>query len=276
MAVEEPIVERPAAIAARPAVKKNRAFRVDRLSIIAIIGGLAAIVAGQSLEGGRISSLLQLTAFLIVLGGTASAVMLQSTPKQFVAGMRMARWVIRPPEFAPERILNEVVHWSQTARRGGFLALEGLIATQNDAFTRKALQMLVDGAEPETLRTVMEVEITAFEQARKQAAKIWESAGGYSPTFGILGAVLGLIHVMEHLAEPAKLGAGIAVAFVATVYGVGCANLLFLPIANKLKNLVASEVMIKELVLEGLVAIANGENPRLIETRLRGFLALHE
>jgi chemotaxis protein MotA len=141
---------------------------------------------------------------------------------------------------------------------------------------QKALQMVVDGAEPDVLRGVMEVEIGMFEHARKQAARVWESAGGYAPTMGILGAVLGLIHVMENLSDPSKLGAGIAVAFVATVYGVGSANLFFLPVANKLKHLVAVEIALKEMVVEGLVAIANGENPRIIESRLRSFQAMHE
>jgi chemotaxis protein MotA len=251
-------------------------FRLDRLSLLALIGGLGAIVGGQFLEGGHIGSLIQLTAFMIVIGGTASAVMLQSTPKQFMTGLRMARWVFRPPVFEPEELIRDVVRWSQTARRGGFLALEGTIAIQSDLFTKKALQMLVDGTEPETLRAVLEVEISLFEHARKQSAKIWEAAGGYSPTFGILGAVLGLIHVMENLTNPALLGAGIAVAFVATVYGVGGANLFFLPMANKLKNLVTQEVAMRELLIEGVVAIAAGENPRLIENRLRGFLAAHD
>ena len=249
---------------------------MDKISIIAIIGGLSAIIAGQAMEGGNIGSLVQLTAFMIVIGGTTSAVMLQSTPRQFMTGLRMLRWIFTPPSFNHEGMIREVINWSQAARRGGLLSLEGFVSMQRDPFTRKALQMLVDGTEPDTLRGVMEVEISMFEHARRQAAKIWESAGGYSPTMGILGAVLGLIHVMENLSEPSKLGAGIAVAFVATVYGVGVANLLFLPIGNKLKNIIAAEVALKELVLEGLVAIANGENPRIIENRLRGFLAMHE
>ncbi|MBI3144116.1 MAG: flagellar motor protein [Pseudogulbenkiania sp.] len=249
---------------------------MDKISIIAIIGGLTAIVAGQALEGGHIGSLFQLTAFMIVIGGTASAVMLQSTPKQFMTGLRMARWVFQPPQLDHEKTIRDVIHWSQSARKGGLLALEGYVAQQRDPFNRKALQMLVDGTEPETLRSVMEVEISMFEHARKQATRIWESAGGYAPTMGILGAVLGLIHVMENLSDPSKLGAGIAVAFVATIYGVGSANLLFLPIANKLKNLVAAEVAMRELIVEGLVAIGHGENPRIIESRLRGFLAMHD
>ncbi len=238
--------------------------------------GLTAILAGQALEGGNIGSLMQLTAFMIVIGGTVSAVMLQSTPKQFVAGVRMLKWIFQPPALDHDKMIREIINWSQTARKGGLLALEGYINLQKDPFIKKALQMLVDGAEPDTLRSVMDVEISMFEHARKQAARIWESAGGYAPTMGILGAVLGLIHVMENLSDPSKLGAGIAVAFVATVYGVGSANLLFLPIASKLKHLVASEVALKELVVEGLVSIANGENPRIIESRLKGFLAMHE
>lgn len=249
---------------------------MDKISIIAIVMGLTAIIAGQAIEGGNIGSLLQLTAFMIVIGGTMSAVMLQSTPKQFVAGMRMIRWIFLPPPQDNERLIREVVNWSQTARRGGLLSLEGYVTQQKDPFTKKALQMVVDGAEPDVLRGVMEVEIGMFEHARKQAARVWESAGGYAPTMGILGAVLGLIHVMENLSDPSKLGAGIAVAFVATVYGVGSANLFFLPVANKLKHLVAVEIALKEMVVEGLVAIANGENPRIIESRLRSFQAMHE
>ncbi|MCD5361548.1 flagellar motor protein [Chromobacterium aquaticum] len=249
---------------------------MDKISIVAILMGLTAILAGQALEGGNIGSLIQLTAFMIVIGGTVSAVMLQSTPKQFVAGVRMLKWIFQPPALDHDKMIREIINWSQTARKGGLLALEGYINLQKDPFIKKALQMLVDGAEPDTLRSVMDVEISMFEHARKQAARIWESAGGYAPTMGILGAVLGLIHVMENLSDPSKLGAGIAVAFVATVYGVGSANLLFLPIASKLKHLVASEVALKELVVEGLVSIANGENPRIIESRLKGFLAMHE
>ena len=132
--------------------------------------------------------------------------------------------------------------------------------------------MLVDGAEPEVLRETLALELAAYEHHHLEAAKIWQSAGGYAPTLGILGAVMGLIHVMENLTDPSKLGAGIAVAFVATVYGVGSANLIFLPIANKLKALVNDQVRLKEMYIEGLVAIANGENPRMIESRLQGYL----
>lgn len=249
---------------------------MDKISIVALLLGLTAILAGQALEGGHIGSLLQVTAFMIVIGGTASAVMLQSSPRQFMTGLRMARWIFQPPQFEFERQIREIILWSQTSRKGGLLALEGFVNGQKDPFNKKALQMLVDGADPAILRDVMEVDIDMHERARKQAARIWESAGGYSPTMGILGAVLGLIHVMENLSDPSKLGGGIAVAFVATVYGVGAANLLFLPMAGKLKNLIAMEVAFKELVVEGVIAIANGENPRVIEARLRSFAAIND
>ena len=152
------------------------------------------------------------------------------------------------------------------------MAVEAQIAGQADPFARKGLQLLVDGIEPARLRDVLEVEIDAFETSLKQAARVWESAGGYSPTIGIIGAVMGLIHVMENLTDPAKLGGGIAVAFVATIYGVGAANLIFLPIAKKLMAIIARLVTVREMMVDGFVGIANGENPRIIENRLQGYL----
>ena len=245
---------------------------MDRISPIGILLGLAALLGGQALEGGHLASLLQVTAFVIVIGGTLGAVMLQSSPAVFMAGVRLLPWVFKPPEIDFREMLNRIIQWSNTARRGGLLALESAIDAQSEAYTRKGLQLLVDGAEPAVLRAALELEIDSFEDSHRQAAKVWEAAGGYAPTIGILGAVLGLIHVMENLSDPSKLGAGIAVAFVATIYGVGSANLLFLPIASKLKALVARQARLKEMVIDGLEAIANGENPRNIEMRLEGYL----
>lgn len=245
---------------------------MDRLSLIGIFIGLLAIIGGQVLEGGRIQSLFQLTALFIVLGGTFGAVLLQSSTQQFLHGMRMARWIIQPPNANLDNWLKTIITWSNTARRGGLLALESPLLAEKDPFVKRALQLLVDGGEPEAIRHTMELEITAYEEKARAAAKIWESAGGYAPTIGILGAVMGLIHVMENLSDPSKLGPGIAVAFVATIYGVGFANLFFLPVAQKLKTLVAGEVKRREMLAEGIVAIANGENPRIIEGRLRGFI----
>ena len=245
---------------------------MDFISIVGILLAGIAIIGGQILEGGHVSSLLQITAFVIVIGGTAGAVMLQSTLPTFLRGMRMVKWVFVPPPLAGDALIQSITQWSTTARKGGLLALEPVIDEITDPFVKKGLQMLVDGAEPETLRETLQLEIDAYEEQQREAARVWESAGGYAPTIGILGAVLGLIHVMENLSDPSKLGAGIAVAFVATVYGVGSANLLFLPIANKLKNIIAREITLRHMLVEGLVSVANGENPRLIERKLRGFL----
>jgi chemotaxis protein MotA len=244
---------------------------MDSISLIGLVLGLAAILVGQVLEGGHISSLVQPTAFMIVIGGTLGAVMLQSPLRVFTDGMRMAKWIVVPPAATHGELIGRVVGWSHVARREGLLALENQIAGVGDTFTQKGIQLLVDGVEPDRLRDVMEVEITAWESRMKLGAKIWEAAGGYAPTIGILGAVMGLIHVMENLTDPSKLGAGIAVAFVATIYGVGFANLVFLPMAKKLQAHVARLVSLREMLVDGLVGIANGDNPRIIESRLQGY-----
>lgn len=245
---------------------------MDKISLLGLLVGIGAIIGGQMLEGGHVLSLVQPTAFLIVCGGTLGAILLQSPKPVFMHGMGMLKWVWLPPAINDKQLISNVVAWSGLARREGLLVLEAQIAVQKDPFIRKGLQLLVDGVEPVRLREVMEVDISTFEDRQRQAARIWESAGGYSPTIGILGAVMGLIHVMENLADPAKLGAGIATAFVATIYGVGLANLVFLPIGNRLKFLIAHQVRHREMLLDGLIGIANGDNPRLVESRLRGYV----
>ena len=224
---------------------------MDKISVLGLLLGVVAIVGGQVLEGGHLGSLSQPTALLIVLGGTMGAVMLQSPYATFMRGVRMVRWVWYPPVVDNQQLIRQVSNWSQVSRREGLLALENVIDQLKDDFTRKGLQLLVDGAEPERLREVLEVEINTYENEMKQSARIWDAAGGYSPTIGILGAVLGLIQVMENLSEPAKLGAGIAVAFVATIYGVGLANLVYLPMANKLKAHINRLVMQREMIVDG-------------------------
>ena len=245
---------------------------MDKISLFGLLIGLVAILGGQVLEGGHVGSLTQPTALLIVLGGTMGAVMLQSPYATFVRGVRMARWVWYPPVIDYLQVIKQITGWSQLSRREGLLALENAMGQLKDDFARKGLQLLVDGAEPERLREVLEVEINTYEHELKMSARIWEAAGGYSPTIGILGAVLGLIHVMENLSDPSKLGAGIAVAFVATIYGVGLANLVFLPMSNKLKAHINRLLVQREMIVDGLVGIANGDNPRIIESRLRGYI----
>jgi chemotaxis protein MotA len=245
---------------------------MDSLSIFGIALALAAIAGGQWVEGGVLASLLQGAAFLIVVGGTLGAVMLQNPMPVFVQGLKMGRWIFASPLIDSQSVIAQISEWADAARREGVLALENRLPQCRDAFIRNGLQMLVDGFEPVKIREAMETEIAAYEMRQRTAARIWESAGGYAPTIGILGAVLGLIHVMENLSDPTKLGSGIAVAFVATIYGVASANMIFLPIAGKLKTLIQTQMTQRELVLDGLVGIANGENPKLIETRLQGYL----
>lgn len=244
---------------------------MDKISLVGLSLGIAAILVGQVLEGGHLSSLFQPTAFMIVIGGTLGAVMLQSPLRIFMQGMRMARWVFVPPAPAFDTLIEQVASWGQTARKEGLLSLENQIEALPDPFMRKGLQLLVDGIEPNRLREVLEVEIGVWENQMKMSARIWEAAGGYAPTIGILGAVMGLIHVMENLSDPGKLGAGIAVAFVATIYGVGTANLVFLPVSKKLLGVIGALVSMREMLVDGLVGIANGDNPRIIESRLKGY-----
>lgn len=246
---------------------------MDKLSFFGLIVAVAGILGGQLLEGGSVSVLLQLAAFLIVIGGTIGAVMLQHPMKVFVTGIKMARWVFITPQLDKQQLIYKLTAWGSAARKDGILLLEGQIKSVDDPFLRKGLQLLVDGNSAEKIREVMEIELNSYENLRWQAARVWESAAGYAPTIGILGAVLGLVHVMQSLGEPAKLGAGIAVAFIATIYGVGFANLVFLPIAGKLKIIIGQQVSMREMVIDGLCMIANAENPHYIDTKLKGYLS---
>lgn len=245
---------------------------MDKLTLLGLFIGFVGIGAGQLVEGGTLSILFQINAFLIVFGGTLGAVMVQSPFRVFSMAMRMLGWIFVQPKIDEHALIRKIIEWSLISRRAGMLALEPQIAEVEDPFMNKGLQLLVDGASPEKIREVMDVEIHRWEQLRWQSARVWEAAGGYSPTIGIIGAVLGLMHVMQNLADPGKLGSGIAVAFVATIYGVAFANLLFLPIANKLKGIIMHQTDTHQMIVDGLMAIASGENPRLIETKLQGYI----
>jgi len=244
---------------------------MDILSMTGILLAMVAILGGNVLEGGHVSSLIQMTAFVIVGGGTLGAVMVQTPIRTFVRAMKIAVWVVVPVKLQPEQVADKIVNWSNIARREGLLGLEAIAEEEPDLFARKGLQLLVDGSEPEIIRSILEVEIDNKEHQDIQAAKVFDGMGGYSPTIGIIGAVMGLIHVMNNLADPSKLGSGIATAFVATIYGVGFANLLFLPMANKLKSQIHNQTQFREMIVEGVISIAEGENPRNIETKLQGY-----
>jgi chemotaxis protein MotA len=245
---------------------------MDIATLIGLALAAFGIIGGQWLEGGEIGSLVQRTAFLIVFFGTLGAVLVQSPLDVFVRAVRMSRYALKPPVFSGEGVIDEIVEWANAMRREGILSLDSRINRTSDPLARTGLQMLVDGFDGASIHAALDVEISTQEQSDRDSIRVWEAAGGYAPTVGILGAVLGLIHVMENLADPSKLGSGIAVAFVATVYGVALANLVFLPIAGKLKIASRVHTLRGELIQDGLVGIANGENPRLIATRLRGYL----
>ncbi|TWI53899.1 chemotaxis protein MotA [Pseudomonas duriflava] len=245
---------------------------MDVLSLIGILLAFTAIIGGNFLEGGTVGALLNGPAALIVLGGTCGAAMLQTPMRVLKRSMSLLSWVFISPKIDMPAGINRIIGWSLSARKEGLLGLEPLVDTERDPFARKGLQLLVDGAEPEAIRSILEVDMYGQEERDLQAAKVFEAMGGYAPTIGIIGAVMGLIHVMQNLADPSQLGNGIAVAFVATIYGVSFANLLLLPMASKLKSIVIRQTRYREMLLEGLLSIGEGENPRSIELKLQGFV----
>lgn len=245
---------------------------MDILSIIGILVSLGSLLLGNLLDGGAVSSLLNGPALIIVLGGTLGATLLQFPPRIFLRSLRMSVWILKPKNLNLEAQIAQIINWSHLARRKGLLGLEELIDDIDDPFAQIGLQLLVDGKEPEAIMEALELEINIRENRDYQAARLFEAMGGYAPTIGILGAVMGLIHVMENLSDPGLLGKGIATAFVATIYGVASANLLFLPIANKLKAHIFAENQAKEMLAAGIAAIAKNENPKNIELKLNSYL----
>jgi chemotaxis protein MotA len=245
---------------------------VDVLSIVGLLLAIVAIMLGAVLKGAGLHALVSAAAFMIVVVGTVAAICVQTPMHVMRRAMSMFPWVIRPPQQEPRKLIKKLIEWSYIARRQGLLGLENMIDYEPDPFLRKGLQLVVDGSEPETIRSTLEFDMHAREAADTRAAKVFEGMGIYSPTLGIISAVLGLMAVMQNLDDPSKLGHGIAAAFTATVYGIGMANLFFLPVSNKLKVAVQARTHLDEMQLEGLIGIAQGENPRIIEGKLLGFL----
>ena len=245
---------------------------MDILSIVGLVLALNAILVGAVLKGAGIMALVSAAAFMIVVVGTIAAIFIQTPLSVMRRALRIFPWVIRPPTRDGKKLITKIVEWSNTARKQGLLGLEPTIAKEEDEFVKKALQLVVDGSEPESISNVMYVELNMREHADISAAKVFEGMGVYSPTLGIIGAVLGLMAVLQNLADPSKLGHGIAAAFTATVYGIGLANLLFLPVAAKLKAIIHRQTQFREMVIDGMLCIAQGENPRAIEAKLQGYL----
>jgi len=251
---------------------RTRKQRLDFTSVIGVPVAVGLVLLGQFIEGGALRSLLQGAAALIVFGGTLGAVLLSFSLADVRRAAGGLKTVFIEPDQSPDETINAILRYARVARKDGILALEDEAAEAKDPLLRKGLMLAVDGLNPKTLREMLEVDLDAAEEADLVPARVFESAGGYAPTVGILGAVLGLIHVMENLSDPSKLGAGIAVAFVATVYGVGVANLVLLPIASKLRLRAAQAARRRVLVFEGVLAIQEGLNPRLIDQKLHGFV----
>jgi chemotaxis protein MotA len=241
---------------------------MDFTTIAGILLSVGAILGGQALEGGHIGSILQLTAAIIVIGGTVGAVCVQFHGAALKQAMRDIKLAFKPHIYDAAATVASIVALANKARREGLIAIEKDAASMKDPFLKRGLELAVDGTEAKAVRGAMEMEITHAEEEGEHSVKVLEAAGGYAPTVGIIGAVLGLIHVMENLSDPSKLGGGIAVAFVATVYGVAMANLFLLPLAGKLKLRHREHIVSMELACEGVCSIAEGENPRLIERKL--------
>ena len=244
---------------------------MDKLAFIGFILAVVAVAGGFVLGGGTLSTLMHLPASIIVFGGTLGAVMLQTPFQQFRLGLSMLPWAFLPRALPVQQTMNRIVEWGNSARANGFLSLESAALEESDPFLHRGLNLLVDGAEADTLQITLDAELSLTRERLLRGARIFEAMGGYSPTIGIIGAVLGLIQAMSHISDPDRLGLGIATAFVATIYGVGFANLVFIPLGNKLKNLVQQQSLYHELIIEGLVSIAQGQNPRTIERKLAAY-----
>ena len=246
---------------------------MDKLSIIGLAVAIIAITLGYSLEGGMVSGLIDGPALIIVLGGTLGAVMLQSQLATFKKALGVFKWVFVPPFYDTQAGIEQIKSWPSTARQKGYLALEEQALVSEDPYAAKGLSLLIDGSHEQRLRDTLEIELMLERERLLDAARVYEAMGGYAPTIGILGAVLGLIQAMAYISEPDKLGAGVATAFLATIYGVGFANLLFLPVANKLKQAIEEKMLYHELIAEGIMAMQQGETPANIELKLEAYCA---
>lgn len=245
---------------------------MDKSSILGVFLALAGIVAGLLMEGGNLGQILQPTAALIVFGGTFGAVLLQFPLPTVIAAFRSLAHVFAAPRKQSDDLIRLLVNYANKARRQGVVSLDSDLQGIKDPFLKQAIMLAVDGTEPSELRKIMRVVLDSTSETEERLPAVFESAGGFSPTIGILGAVLGLIQVMQHLDNIQEVGRGIAVAFVATIYGVGMANLFFLPFAGKIRIRLQADQQRREMMLDGVVSILEGMNPRMLELKLSGFL----
>ncbi len=245
---------------------------MDKATLSGLLLAIGGILLGLMLEGGNLGQVLQPTAAMIVFGGTLGAILIQYPMPVALGAFRKLTQVFVEPAHNAQSTIALIVKYANQARREGIISLDKELESIEEPFLRRALMLAVDGTEPQELRKIMELELDNKEEQEEKIPQLFESAGGFAPTIGIIGAVLGLIQVMQHLDKIDEVGKGIAVAFVATLYGVGVANLILLPCAGKLKIRIRDEQIIREMMLEGVVSILEGMNPRMVETKLLGFL----
>lgn len=256
--------------------KKKKRIRVDKGSAAGLIVATAGILGGLVLEGGHIQDVQQVTAALIVIGGTLGAVMITTPARTLLRAFRALPRIFVEPEDPRPETLGIMISLAGKARQSGLVSLDSELETISDAFLRKALMLGIDGTDPNELRNIMNLEIAREEAEAESISHVLDSAGGYAPTIGIIGAVLGLIQVMKHLGNIEEVGQGIAVAFVATIYGVALANLILLPGAAKLRASFAEQTRSREMIVEGITSILEGLNPRLIRMKMEAFLPLDD
>lgn len=248
---------------------------MNKASVLGILFGISAILVGNVIEGGKINSIVQGSAALIVFGGTFGATFLSFSTRDIALAAQLLKEVFYDNRLLPQEhsIISDMVNFSTKARKNGILSIDNEARVLRYGFFRRGLRLVIDGVDPKVIQNTLEQANRTFEEERSRAAKVFEAAGGFAPTIGIIGAVLGLIHVMENLSDPTKLGSGIAVAFVATVYGVASANLIFLPIAKKMINNMKQEIFLREMIIEGVLGIQAGKNPYYLKEHLGSFLS---
>jgi len=244
---------------------------MDLFIIFGLIIGLSAVVVGNIIEGGTTAHLIQAAAAAIVFGGTLGAVIVSFPQKDILNALKGLKIAFYSKKTSERLLIEEILGLLVKARRKGVLALEDELTQVSDPFLKKGLRMVIDGYSQEVIRDVMYQEIKNYEDTVKRASKVFDSAGGYAPTIGIIGAILGLIHVLQNVADPSKIGTGIATAFVATVYGVGSANLVFIPIGKRIIYKANNEIKKMELIIEGLLGIERGINPHFLRAILESF-----
>ena len=250
---------------------------MDLTTVLGIVLGIGGILLGNMLEDGHLSSLVQFTAFLIVFGGTIGATLVSNTLQNFKYGVSLLSLAFTKDDEKRKLIIaQEIIESANLVRKESLLALEKRLRTYTSLYMQNVFRFMIDGVDPDRIKEIFEGEMDLAEERREAGAKVWMDAGGYAPTIGIIGAVLGLIHVMGNLTNTAELGKGIAVDFVATIYGVGSANLFFLPLANKIRSKTREEVLEKTMIIEGAISILSGQNPYIVEEKMRSFVQLPE